>query len=30
MEIANWKLGKTWQQPFVERLKAQGVEKVLL
>lgn len=30
MEIANQKLGKNWQQPFVERLKTQGVEKVLL
>ncbi len=30
MEIANRKLGENWQQPFVERLKTQGVEKVLL
>ena len=30
MEIANQKLGPNWQQVFIDNLKAQGVEKVLL
>ncbi len=30
MEIANQKLGNNWQQAFIGKLKAQGVEKVLL
>ncbi|WP_457665063.1 DUF3683 domain-containing protein [Thiolapillus sp.] len=30
MEIANQKLGPNWQKAFMEKLKAQGIEKVLL
>ena len=30
MEIANQRLGSGWQQAFIEKLKAHGVEKVLL